>query len=103
MDPAVQRILTVDKRARDEVRKAEEYADGVRASLAEEEQALRREAELEVQRRIDELRREEDERTDRLIEDMKRAVQTRICPTADADKIESLARLAVSKITETAR
>ena len=36
MDPAIERITTVDERAKEQVRKAREYADSVAASRAGE-------------------------------------------------------------------
>ena len=99
MHPAAERIALVDRRAREEVRKAEEYIDGVRLSLAAEEREIRAGAERLAVEKAEEVRREAEERVDREIEKRRLAAEEKFRGAENAGRIEALARLAVSNIT----
>ena len=78
VDPAAERVLTVDKRAREEVRKAEKYAEELRASRASSEADTTAEAEAEYARVTEKAVAEAEAEADAGIEAVRREAEKKI-------------------------
>ena len=102
MDPAIERITTVDERAKEQVRKAREYADSVAASRAGEcEDAADAEREA-VREKIAEAARAADAKADEAIAAARAEADAKIESNkrAEAENGDLIAAAIVREITE---
>ncbi len=100
MDPAAERIATVDRRAREEVKKAEEYRDKTLSLAASEEEEIRAGAARDARERAEEVRRESEDLTAREAERIVGEAREKASAAVPADRTEALAAAVVKKITE---
>ncbi|MBR3423910.1 MAG: hypothetical protein IKG80_05410 [Clostridia bacterium] len=102
MDPAAERIATVDERAKEQVKKAREYAASVASSGAKECEDAAAEENEAVRVRIDEAARAAVERADAVIASAKEAAEEKIraIKKAEAENGDRIAAGIVREITE---
>ena len=102
MDPAVERITTVDERAKEQVRKAREYAEKVAVSRAGDGKAAA-DAEREAARlKIEAVIRAADEKTDRAVAEARAKADAEIdaIRRVEKERADAIASSIVTKITE---
>ena len=102
MDPALERITTVDERAREEVRRAREYAESVAASRAGECGDAADEEREAVREKIAEASRAAEAKADEAIAAARAEAEARIeaVRRAEAENGETIAAAIVREITE---